>query len=294
MTRHNLKSSTTNQAILFMITTLFMFSVMDIIAKYLNNNYETFQIVWARYTSQTVLAFLFLAPRLKILLKTEFLKLQLIRSTFLFLATCCFFNGIYLVGLAKSAAIMAINPLIITILATMFLSEKAGVRRYLGISLGFIGTIIIIRPGTDVFEISTLFPLGAAVCYSGYAISTRFLGSEESPWTSFLYTALMGAILASIIVPFYWTNPKILDLMLMISMGIAGGIGHYCIIRAFTLAEASTIAPYSYLGIIFATIWGMVIFHEYPDIETYFGTLVIVMSGLYVWWRENQSNQRLL
>tara|TARA_X000000368_G_C22534725_1_gene495065 strand:- start:189 stop:503 length:315 start_codon:yes stop_codon:yes gene_type:complete len=104
----------------------------------------------------------------------------------------------------------------------------------------------------------------------------------------------MGAILASIIVPFYWTNPKILDLMLMISMGIAGGIGHYCIIRAFTLAEASTIAPYSYLGIIFATIWGMVIFHEYPDIETYFGTLVIVMAGLYVWWRENQSNQRLL
>ena len=189
---------------------------------------------------------------------------------------------------------MAINPLIITILATMFLNEKAGVRRYLGISLGFIGTIIIIRPGTDVFEISTLFPLGAAVCYSGYAISTRFLGSEESPWTSFLYTALMGAILASIIVPFYWTNPKILDLMLMISMGIAGGIGHYCIIRAFTLAEASTIAPYSYLGIIFATIWGMVIFHEYPDIETYFGTLVIVMAGLYVWWRENQSNQRLL
>jgi len=294
MTINNFTSSTTNQAILFMISTLFMFSILDIIAKYLNNNYSTIQIVWARYTSQTVLAFIFFAPKLKTLLKTNFLQLQLVRSTFLFLATCCFFSGIYLVGLAKSAAIMAINPLIITILATFFLREKAGFRRYLGITVGFMGTIIIIRPGTDVFEISTLFPIGAALCYSGYAISTRFLGSEESPWTSFLYTALMGTILASIIVPFYWASPKMSDAMLMISMGIFGGIGHYCIIRAFTLAEASTIAPYSYIGIIFATFWGMVIFHEFPDLQTYFGTLVIVVAGLYVWWRENRSIKRLL
>ena len=284
--------SSTTQAILFMITTLFMFSIMDIIAKYLNDSYDTFQIVWARYTSQLVLAFFFLAPKLKVLLKTKFLKLQLIRSTFLFAATCLFFNGIYLVGLAKSAAIMAINPLIITILAVLFLKERAGIKRFFGVSIGFIGTLIIIRPGTNIFEFSTLLPLGAAICYSGYAISTRFLGSEESPWTSFLYTALMGTLLASFVVPFYWTTPNPSDSILMIFMGVVGGIGHYCIIKAFTLGEASAIAPYSYIGIIFASFWGMLLFNEYPDIETYFGALVIITAGLYVWWRETKLSHR--
>ena len=285
--KNNFQSlSSSNQAILFMITTLFMFSIMDIIAKHLSSNYDTFQIVWARYASQLILAFIFLAPKLNSLLKTKFIKLQLIRSTFLFAATCFFFNGIYLVGLAKSAAIMAINPLIITIFAVLFLKEKAGIRRVIGVSLGFIGTLIIIRPGTNVFEFSALLPLGAAICYSGYAISTRFLGAEESPWTSFLYTALMGAILASLAIPFYWTTPSNFDLTLMIFMGIAGGIGHYCIIRAFTLSEASAIAPYSYIGIIFATFWGMLLFNEFPDMATYFGALVVVSAGFYVWWRE--------
>ena len=189
---------------------------------------------------------------------------------------------------------MAINPLIITIFAVLFLKEKAGIRRVIGVSLGFIGTLIIIRPGTNVFEFSALLPLGAAICYSGYAISTRFLGAEESPWTSFLYTALMGAILASLAIPFYWTTPSNLDLTLMIFMGIAGGIGHYCIIRAFTLSEASAIAPYSYIGIIFATFWGMLLFNEFPDMATYFGALVVVSAGFYVWWRETTHKSQIL
>lgn len=282
--------SPASKAISFMIATIFLFSVMDVIAKSLSSSYDTFQVVWARYASQVVLAFVLLAPRLNTLMRTRYIKMQLLRSAFLFAATMMFFNGIFLVGLAKSAAIMSANPLIITIVAMVVLGEAVGRRRLIAVSLGFIGTLIIIRPGTDVFTWQALLPLGAAFCYSGYAISTKFLGQEESPWTSFLYTALIGGVAASCIVPWYWTTPTLTDAVWMLAMGGFGAVGHYFLIRAFMLADASLVAPFAYVGIIFAAIWGMIVFAEFPDAFTYLGALVIVSAGLYVWHRETRIN----
>ena len=276
----------TTQGILLMIATIFFFSLMDATAKGLSHRYDILQVVWARYTSQTLVAVLILLPRLRTVVKTRYLKLQLVRSGFLFGATICFFFGISLIGLAEASAIMSVNPMLISVGAFVFLGEPFGLRRAIGVLAGLLGALVIIRPGSDVFSFAALFPLAAAVFYAGYALSTRFLGREESVWTSFLYTAVIGTVAATMIAPFVWQQPSVADWGLMLLLGAIGGIGQLCLIRALSVAEAGAIAPFAYLGVLFAAIWGMTFFDEFPDPPVLLGALVIIGSGVYVWQRE--------
>ncbi len=284
--------SPTVQGIILMMTTLFFFSLMDAVAKGLAQRYDVFQVVWARYTSQTLVATLILLPRLRSVLRTRYLGLQLVRSAFLFAATLSFFFGISLIGLAEASAILLINPILISVGAFLILGEAFGLRRALGVVVGLTGALIIIRPGGAVYSPAALLPALGAVFYAGYALSTRFLGREESVWTSFLYTALIGTIVACLVVPAFWTQPSLADWGLMLLLGLLGGIGQLCLIRAFTIAEAAAIAPFAYVGIVFAVIWGMLFFAEFPDFWVWVGALVIISAGVYVWHREYlQSKQ---
>lgn len=272
-------------AILF-ITTLFLFSIMDSIAKSLTQRHHPLQVVWARYTSQTVIAFLVLSPFLTKLLRTKHIGLQLARSAFLFGATCSFFTSLKFIPIGSATAVFEIAPLFITILGFFVLREKVGPRRWIGVSLGLVGAMIIIRPGAEVFSPVALLPALAALFFAGYAISTRFLGQDESPWTSFLYTALIGCIASCFIAPNVWTTPTLSDAGLMTSMGIVGGIGHFLLIRAFTMTEASFLAPFSYITLLFNGLWGFLFFFEVPDAATILGAVIIVGAGVYVWYRE--------
>jgi len=283
--------SAAQRGILLMILTMFLFSIMDMIAKGLASRHDTFQVVWARYVSQTLFAVVILLPRLRSVVKTRYLRLQLIRSFFLFGATILFFSGIVLSGLASTAAVMSINPLLITLGAFFILGESLGLRRAMGVLAGLLGALIIIRPGLTVFDPTALLGLGAAVFYTGYAISTRFLGREESMWTSFLYTAVFGTIAASLIVPWYWTTPSLPDVGVMMSLGVVGGLGQLALIKALMLAEAGAIAPFAYCGPIFATIWGITFFNEYPDIWVVSGAALIIAAGVYVWHREYRATK---
>ena len=278
--------SPTVQGILLIVTSIFLLSVMDALAKGLAQRLDVFQVVWARYTSQTLVAVLILLPRLKTVVRTRHIGMQLIRSAFLFGATVCFFFGIVRVGLAQASAIMEINPMLITIGAFVLLGEPFGIRRALGVSVGLLGALIIIRPGSEVFSLAALFPVVAAFLNAGYSLTTRFLGREESIWTSFLYSTAIGTLVASLIVPWFWTRPEPFDWLLMMLIGVFGGAGHLCLIRAFSVAEAGAIAPISYGGIVFATFWGFMLFDEYPDIWVYAGAVVIIGAGIYVWYRE--------
>ncbi|NQW14182.1 MAG: DMT family transporter [Rhodobacter sp.] len=269
-----------------MLLTVFLFTVMDAIAKGLAARYDTFQVVWARYTSQTLVAVIILLPRLKSVAKTRYLGLQLIRSAFLFCATISFFFGIVWVGLAQSSAIMSVNPMLISIGAFLILGEQFGIRRAIGVGLGLLGALIIIRPGAEVFSPLALLPLVAAVCYAGYSLSTRFLGREESVWTSFLYTAAFGTVVATLIVPWFWTTPTLMDAGVMILLGVIGGAGQLCLIKALSVAEAGAIAPFAYIGPVLAATWGMLFFDETPDLWTWVGVVVIIGAGIYVWQRE--------
>ena len=283
----------TAQGIVMMIAAVFTFSMMDAIAKGLSARYEPLQVVWARYTCHTLVVFLWFAPRLTVLLRTDHLGLQLVRSAFLFGATFSFFTSIAHIGLAQAVAIFDVNPLVVTILAFLVLKERAGPRRILGVCIGLVGALIIIRPGTEIFSPYAALPLLGACCYAAYVISTRFLGRDENSLTSLLYTTLIGTVVASALVPTVWIMPTPFDAALMLGMGVIGGTGQYFLIRAFTLAEAGIVAPFTYVGLIFAVLFGYVIFGEVPDAMTFLGALVIVGSGLYVWHRERHRNSEL-
>lgn len=271
-----------------MIATMFFFSVMDAMAKEVAHRTDTVMAIWARYAGQTVVVAILVAPRMKSVLKTRYPGLQLLRSVFLLIATTFFFFGFVIIGLANAAAIMSLNPVLITLGAALVLGERFGPRRAIGVGAALIGALIIIRPGSEVFSSAALLPLCAAVAYSGYALTTRFVGRDEDAWTSLLYTAAFGSIILTAVVPFFWVPPDLTAILLMLVLGSVGALGHFCLIRALMVAEASAIAPFTYFGLLFAIFWGMIVFGEYPDQYTYIGALVIVAAGHYVWYRETQ------
>ena len=201
-------------------------------------------------------------------------------------ATCLFFLSISKIGLAEATAIMDINPVLITLGAFLFLGEKIGPRRILGIIASMIGALIIIRPGTDVFTVYAVLPLVAAVCYTTYNLTTRFVGNRESPWTSLLYSALFGAVVFSCMVPFFWQPVSLFSAGLMVLLSLCGTFSQLFLIRALAIGEASLLAPFAYVGLIYATIWGLVFFGEFPDKWSILGAIIIAISGFYVWYRD--------
>ncbi|MCR9107726.1 DMT family transporter [Marivita sp. XM-24bin2] len=278
-----------NRAILLMIAAIFCFSIMDATVKALAPNVGVLPALWARYAGQMLLVFVLVLPRLRTVVRTKYPKLQFLRSLLLMSATACFFTGLSLIPLSDAAALMSTNPMLITLGAALFLGEKLGVRRIAGIVAAMIGALIIIRPGTDVFSAAALFPLGAAVCYSAYALLTRRVGADEDVWTSLFYTGFVGTILLSILVPFQWHSPNASDVGLMVIVAMAGTTGQLALIQAFSKGEAAMLAPYSYTGLAFAAFWGIVFFAEFPDFWTVVGSLVIAGAGLYVWHRETRA-----
>lgn len=271
-----------------MIAAIFCFSIMDATVKALAPNVGVLPALWARYAGQMLLVFVLVLPRLKTVVRTKYPGFQFFRSLLLMSATACFFTGLSLIPLSDAAALMSTNPMLITLGAAMFLGEKLGIRRIAGIVAAMIGALIIIRPGSDVFSAAALFPLGAAVCYSAYALLTRRVGADEDVWTSLFYTGFVGTVLLSILVPFQWQTPSATDAGLMVIVALAGTTGQLALIQAFTKGEAAMLAPYSYTGLAFAAFWGVLFFSEVPDFWTIVGSLVIAAAGLYVWHREAQ------
>jgi drug/metabolite transporter (DMT)-like permease len=278
-----------NRAILLMIAAIFCFSIMDATVKALAPNVGVLPALWARYAGQMLLVFVLVLPRLKTVVRTKYPGFQFFRSLLLMSATACFFTGLSLIPLSDAAALMSTNPMLITLGAAMFLGEKLGIRRIAGIVAAMIGALIIIRPGSDVFSAAALFPLGAAVCYSAYALLTRRVGADEDVWTSLFYTGFVGTVLLSILVPFQWQTPSATDIGLMVIVALAGTTGQLALIQAFTKGEAAMLAPYSYTGLAFAAFWGVLFFSEIPDFWTVVGSLVIAAAGLYVWHREARA-----
>ena len=269
-----------------MLGAVFLFTVMDAIAKQLTKEVGLIQTIWVRYTGQASLVFLIVLPRLREVAKSQYPKLQLLRSVVLMAATYLFFLSISKIGLAEATAIMDINPVLITLGAFLFLGEKIGPRRILGIITSMIGALIIIRPGTDVFTIYAVLPLIAAVCYATYNLTTRFVGNRESPWTSLLYSALFGAVVFSCMVPFFWQPVSLFSAGLMVLLSLCGTFSQLFLIRALAIGEASLLAPFAYVGLIYATIWGLVFFGEFPDEWSIIGAIIIAISGFYVWYRD--------
>jgi drug/metabolite transporter (DMT)-like permease len=277
--------------ILLMIGAIFCFASMDATAKYLMKEIGPAQTIWARYTVQAILVTVLILPKINIYGKTKYPKLQFLRSVALMMATTLFFFAFSKLGLAEASAIFNISPVLITLGAFLFLREQIGPRRVIGIVVSLLGALIIIRPGSGVFTVYALLPLGAAIFYSTYSLATRFVGTNESPWTSLFYSAIFGAICYSIYIVFHWNPMSSNALLLTIIIGLFGTAGHMCLIKALTLGEASLVAPFIYTNLLFTTIWGLVLFGNFPDFWTIAGALIIVAAGVYVWARDRVVSQ---
>jgi len=284
--------SPASAGILLYILAIMTMTVMDAMAKAMAQELPVLQVVWARYAGQTLVVTLLILPRLGRVLRTQYPGLQFLRSLFLLTATSAFFYGISQMGLAEATALIDLNPVLITLGAALFLGERIGPRRIFGILAALTGALIIIRPGSEVFSPFAAFPLLAAVCYAAYALATRFVGRGESVWTSLFYTALLGTVVLSLAVTQIWQTPSERAIRMMLALGVVAAIGQFLLIRAFMIAEASLVAPFSYVGLPFAALWGFLFFAELPDRFTVLGAAIIAAAGIYVWHRETREARR--
>lgn len=274
-----------------MILAIFFFTAMDATAKGLIARYPAPQVIWVRFAGQLALVLIILGPRLGPALRTRFPGLHFWRSLSQFGATAFFFMSLPHVGLAEATAIADINPVLITLGAALFLGERLGPRRIAGVAVALAGALIVIRPGAGVFSWWAILPLFCAVSYAASALLTRKIGAQESVWGSMVYASLFGTLASGAALPFVWEPVAAGDLWQFGLIACLGTLAQLCIIRSFSITEASVVAPFAYLGIVFATIWGAVLYDHWPDRWTVIGALVIVGAGLYVWNRENRASR---
>jgi drug/metabolite transporter (DMT)-like permease len=277
--------------IAWMLVTMFWFVSLDAMAKYLMQSYPVAQVVWARFFFHVIFVLIAMGFNTRLQIKSQSIVLQCSRSFFMLTTTVLFFLGLHLLPLATAATIMFVSPIFVTILSIFLLEEKVGVRRWTGVATGFVGAIVVVRPGLQGFDWSVLFVLAAAFTHALYQVFTRKVRLYDSPITSLFYTGLIGALVMTVVVPFHWQSVEVPDYLLLVSLGVAGGVGHLCLIRAFRSAPASVVAPFSYTSLIWATLFGYVLFSDLPDRWTLVGACLIISSGLYIFHRERVTRE---
>lgn len=277
-------------AFLFMGVSITLLPFMNVAAKYLSVDYPTTMVLWARYTGHLVFMMAMFMPRRGLsLLRATRPGVHIVRSLLMFVSTVCFFTALRWIDVPTASAINFTGPLIVTALAAPMLGEAVGPRRWAAVAVGFAGAMIIIRPGGADTHWAMLLVLVTALTYALYQIVTRKTSAADTPETSITYIAVVGAVLSSLVVPFDWVTPRTAaDIGLFCLLGLIGGVGHYFIIKAFQLGEASLLSPFAYGQLIMATVLSWLAFGTFPDHWTFVGAGVIVASGLYVTYRETR------
>jgi drug/metabolite transporter (DMT)-like permease len=281
-----------SRGILWMLATMFCFISLDAMMKTLLETHSLVQVTWGRFFFGTVFAAFLCGRNLVPLVKSQAPKKQLLRSVLLMSTTGMFNAGIRSTPLATGTTIMFLSPILVTLLSIPLLGEKVGVRRWSGIVLGFLGAVIVVQPwesGLSGVGVGVLFLLVAALLNANYQIVTRMV-RNDNPLTSLLFTATAGAVVTSFLVPWFWLWPTLAHWSLLVGSGVAGGLGHFCLIRALHLAPASVVVPFSYSSLIWATLFGFVIWGDWPDFWTWVGAAIIIGSGLYIFHRERSHN----
>lgn len=278
----------TRRGILFLAFAIFCFTAMDALAKHLVAAYPTVTVVWARFVGHFLCVAIFLGPRFLPALRTDLPWWHVWRSLTQLGATVLFFLSLNYVGLAEATALAGIAPLLITLGASVFLGEVLSRARIVGVLLAMVGALILIRPGSDVFSLAAFLPMLCAVSYAANMLLTRYVGTRESPWAAMIYASVAGIALSSLFLPFYWQPINPWDLPAFLALGALGALAQLFMIRAYSTTEAGTLAPFGYLDMVFAIIWSVAVFADYPDGFTLLGALVIALAGLYVWRQETR------
>jgi len=268
---------------------MFLFAAVDTTAKFLTGTMHPIQIIWFRQLgllSGVVVLFFIYGPAL---LKTQRLSLQMGRGVLAICSALLFVYAVRYAPLADAVAASFVAPFFLIILATVVLGEKVGPRRWSAVGIGFAGALIIVRPGLGVMHPAVMLVIVAALCYAARQIVGRLLADTDRTVTTVAYTAITGSLLISIPLPLVWQWPEEkFQWFLLAVMAVLAGIGEVVVIKALEVAEASVLAPIHYTLIIWGTLYGYLVFDDLPDRWTWLGTAIIVLAGLYAWWRDTR------
>lgn len=271
-----------------MISAMAVLPFLDAIAKYLGQQgVPVMQIVWARLFFGAFLTMPFalrlagprgLIPNMPLM--------HAVRAALMIAATGFFFAALHSLSIADTLAIFFVQPLIVTMLSPLVLGEKVGIRRWAAVLIGFIGTLIIIRPGFQELNPGVFLALGSGASLAIYLLLTRRIAGSAPAMVTTFYTSLMGAIITSVIVLFVWQTPTTEQWMFFVLLSAIANGGHFLIIRAYDHAEASLLAPLAYTEMIMATIVGWYVFGDFPDVWTFVGVGILIACAVYISWRE--------
>jgi drug/metabolite transporter (DMT)-like permease len=274
-----------------MVAGMVILASTDAVSKHLTLSFAVIQILWIRFVVFAGVG-TFLALRKNGLqgLRTKRPVAQVARAFILNLANFIFVYSLSQMPMADAHSIMAIAPLIITAASVPLLGESVGARRWLAIAVAFGGMMIILRPGTGVFDPVSLITLAGAFCFASYTILTKVISRDDSHETTLFYTGVIGFLMMSVLVTSDWIEPTTEQWFWLVVAGVGGTLAHVCIIIALHMAPASTLQPFNYTMLVWATVLGFLIFGDLPDTWTVVGALVIVASGLYSWHRERLAS----
>ena len=275
-------------AIALIVVSCACFTAVDVTVKVLSQRYPVPLLVWARWAVQTLLIVALFAPKRRFdLVRTRRLPMQLVRGAVLIGSSVCFFSALHFLPLAEATALNYTSPILVTLMSAWLLGERLTRSRWAFVAAGFIGMLLVVRPGSDMLTPAALFAVGAAFLYATFQILTRRLAGEDL-MVLLMYPSLVGTGVLSLLVPFFidTTWYPIVDTVAFLCIGILGFTGHVLFIRAFQRASASAIAPFTYTQLLWSTLAGWLVFGTFPDAWTLAGILVIAGSGVILTWYE--------
>jgi drug/metabolite transporter (DMT)-like permease len=269
------------RGILWMVATMAFLAAADAAAKVVMETNTIAQVVWARYLYAWPML-LIMAPRLRRLVVTQRLAMQVSRGFLLLLTTTCLYTGFAFGPLADVTAVMFVAPVAAVALAVPFLGERVGGLRWIGIGAGFCGAMIIIRPGSALMHWSAFMPLIAACLFACHQTAARHLSRTESAVTILIYTSVVGAVASGLAMPFQWVSLDQTGWLLIAAVGAFSGCANYSMIKAFEAAPAAVVSPFQYTVLLWAIGYGYLIYGDIPDEWTVVGATIIVVTGIWV------------
>ena len=272
------------RGILLIVAAVSTFALMDTTAKYLSRTYPVPGIVWARYAAQTLFLVVVLAPQLRLgPLRTRRPGLQILRGAILAASTVFFFSALARMPIAEAVAITFLSPLLLTAASAWLLKERVRRSAWAALLAGFIGVLIIIRPGGGVFTPAAILPILTAVSFAAYQLLTRKLAGVDATMTTLFYSAIVGTVLLAPGLPLYWRFPESgFDAALFAVLGVLASAGHFVLIRAFEHAPPSVLAPFVYSQLVAVLVLGYLVFGEFPDGWSLLGMAIIVLAGAWI------------
>lgn len=278
----------------FLVLAVACFAVLDTSVKYVGAFVPVLMAVWFRYLFQALAVTAFMLPvRGLRLLHTEHPRFQLLRGTLLLTVSALSFLAVQFMPVGEFTAFVMTTPLVVTLLAAVFLKEKVPLVRWALVGGGFLGALLVVQPGGATVGWATLMPLAMVVTYAWFQILTSRMARTEDPMTMHFYTGWVGALLASLVLPLVWQAvPDAMTFALLCLVGLMGTVGHFLLILAFARAPASTLTPYLYAQIGFAMLCGWLVFDHIPGALELTGIALIVVCGATASWLTAREQQQ--